>query len=40
MDEELNSYGDVGWELVNFDLKTTILGQDVAAIALFKRAKG
>lgn len=39
LDKELNSYGDNGWELVSFELKTTLIGQDIAAFALFKRAK-
>ena len=37
LDEKLNAYGRMGWELVSFETRSTILGNEVAAIAIFKR---
>ncbi|WP_286234865.1 DUF4177 domain-containing protein [Thalassotalea sediminis] len=39
LDEKLNAYGEMGWELVNLDTNSTLFGNDIAAIAVFKRLK-
>jgi hypothetical protein len=37
LDEKLNAYGKMGWELVSFETRTALLGNELAAVAIFKR---
>jgi len=39
LNEKLNTYGERGWELVSFETKKAIFGQDISALAIFKRVK-
>ncbi|MDO6427429.1 DUF4177 domain-containing protein [Thalassotalea sp. 1_MG-2023] len=39
LDEKLNAYGDMGWELVSLDTNSSVFGTDIAAVAVFKRIK-
>jgi len=37
LDEKLNAYGKMGWELISFETRTALLGNELAAVAIFKR---
>ncbi|UZE95915.1 DUF4177 domain-containing protein [Alkalimarinus alittae] len=39
LNEKLNTYGEQGWELVSFETKQATFGQDIGALAIFKRVK-
>jgi hypothetical protein len=40
LDKQLNSYGSLGWELVSFETRTALLGNEIAAVAIFKKPAG
>jgi hypothetical protein len=37
LDKKLNAYGKMGWELVVFETRTALLGNELAVVAIFKR---